>query len=635
MTKITSVEKSRMKTFDSVDMEDVTIDDSLLKRFRDTNHFSSLQRQYEECERTGRIDNLRLAAGLMKGELSNRLAAESDVYKWLEAVAWDIASGHSPGFKDKADEIISFIAGAQEKNGYLFIPYLINKKARRWSNLVSDHELYCGGHLIQAAVAYHRATGEKKLLDVAVKWADHVAGYFGPQAHPGTCGHPEVEMALVELYRETGKTRYLELAEFFIGQRGKGVLNGDIKIQDHLPVREQDTVEGHAVRQLYLCCGITDLYCETGDRSLIETLEKQWSNFTTRKIAVTGGAGARYQGEMFGLDYEIPNRTGYYETCAAIASFMWNWRMLQISGNPAYADIMETTLYNGILSAVSLDGLEYFYTNPMEHDGGDDIGISLGKGRGRGSNRRNSIHWDRTACCPPNMARMLAGLPGYIYGRGKDTIYVHHYLASEARINIQGTDVEITQKTRYPWDGSVTIWVNPQQEKKFSLAFRIPGWSEKVQVSVNKEATPRMPAPGTYVTVTRQWSRGDKVNIHFPMPVEKVKAHPKVTENSGCVALRRGPVVYCIESVDHPGADIHNLSLPADAELKHEYRGDLLGGVTILKGTAISTEGGEELYSTANNPGQSGETDLMAVPYFAWANRQPGAMRIWLPVGTI
>ncbi len=632
MSKITEVENSRVKSFNSANMGRVKPGDSLIKRRRDVNHAASLQHQYEECERTGRIDNFRITAGVKGGELSNRLAADSDVYKWIEAVAFDVGSGYPPEMKEKADEVIDLIEQSQEGDGYLFTPYIVDRTAKRWSNLVSDHELYCGGHLVQAAVAYHRATGEKKLLDVAAKWADCAADRFGPNAHPGTGGHPEVEMALVELYRETDEKKYLKLSEFFIEQRGKGVLNGDMKIQDHLPVREQSTMEGHAVRQLYLLCGIADLYSETGDKSLIDTLEKQWSNFTGKKMAVTGGAGARYQGERFGLDYEIPGRTGYYETCAAIASFMWNWRMLQITGTAGYADVMEKALYNGILSAMSLDGKKYFYTNPLEHDGCGSISEHMGKGPGRGSNRRSTSHWDRTACCPPNMARLLAGLTGYIYGLNEDSIYVHHYLENEATLHVQGADVVITQKTRYPWEGEVELSIDTPGELEFSLKLRIPGWSKNVHVNINGREPSEAIEPETYFTVTRRWSRGDRVVLNFPMPVEKVAAHPRVTDNSGCVALRRGPVVYCTESTDHPGIDIYNLSLLEDAEIGFEYVEDLLGGVVVLRSEAALNGGTQELYEPLENRKAVGRAELTAVPYFAWANRTPGAMRVWMPI---
>ncbi len=285
----------------------------------------------------------RIAAGLKEGKPSNRISCDADVYKWIEAVAYDVATAPPSEVKAKADNVIDLIEQAQEESGYLLTWNIINKKAERWKDLAYAHELYCGGHLIQAALAYDRATGEKKLLDVAVKWADYIDSYFGPKNRSGTSGHPEVEMALVELYRETGETKYLTLAEFFIDERGKGFVTGSrgaIQKQDHLPVRKQVTVEGHTVCQLYLLCGISDIYSETGDHSLLTTLEKQWDNFTRKKMAITGGGGAHHdKGEMFGLDYEIPNRTGYYETCTAIASFMWNWRMLQITGEANYADI--------------------------------------------------------------------------------------------------------------------------------------------------------------------------------------------------------------------------------------------------------------------------------------------------------
>ena len=327
MSKVASNAESRIKAFDSVEIERVELHDSLMKRRRDVNTECSLLHQYKECERTGRIDNFRIAAGLKEGEYCGRLASDSDVYKWIEAVAYTIATDNVPDLKTLVDETIELIEQSQDEDGYLNTAFL-GREEEKWTDPDHGHELYCGGHLIQAAIAWKRATGASRLLDTAIRWADYICSRFGPDAKRGSAGHPEVEMALVELYRETGSLRYLNTATFFIEERGKGVLDGTAQIQDHAPVRAQVTVEGHAVRQLYLASGITDIYAETGEDDLMHTLKKQWHNFTSRKMAITGGAGARHTTESFGLDYEIPNRTGYYETCASIASFMWNWRCI-------------------------------------------------------------------------------------------------------------------------------------------------------------------------------------------------------------------------------------------------------------------------------------------------------------------
>ncbi len=629
---ITNSKRSKVKAFDSIDIGRIELHDSLLKRRRDVNRKRSLPHQYQECERTGRIDNFRIAAGLKEGNYCGRLASDSDVYKWIEGVAWTLASDEDHELKARADETIVLIEQSQEASGYLNTAF-IHHPEKRWEDLENGHELYCGGHLIQAALAYKRATGEGKLLNVAIKWADCIDGYFGPEAHSGTAGHPEIEMALVELYRETGNTRYLELSRFFGKMRGQSVLNGSRNKQDHVPVSEQTTVEGHAVRQLYLLAGLTDLYAETDDAGLLENLEKQWVNFTTRRMAITGGAGARYTGEAFGLDYEIPNRTGYYETCASIASFMWNWRMLQATGAAKYTDVMEQVLYNGILSGVSLDGEKYFYTNPLEHHGDDGaVGLSWRNIMNLGSNRRTAEHWDRTACCPPNIARLLGGLPGCIYGVAEDVLYIHHYTPNTAVLNVEGGDVELAQKTSYPWNGIISVEVWPQRKQEFSMAFRVPGWAKGGKIEINGETVEGSVTPGIYKRIERNWAPGDNVQMDLPMPVEKVRAHPRMTGNSGCLALKRGPIVYCIEELDYPQDDIFSLVLPEEGEFVPEYHEDFLGGVAVIRGEALKASfPSEELYSS-ELPDCWNRTELFAVPYFTWANRQAGGMRLWLPV---
>ncbi len=632
MGMITKSENSRVKAFDSVEIGRVELHDSLLKRRRDINITRSLPHQYRECERTGRIDNFRIAAGLKRGKYCGRLASDSDVYKWLEGVAWTLASQEDPNLKAEAEEVIGLIGQSQEASGYLNTAFL-HRTGDRWTDMENGHELYCGGHLIQAAIAYHRATGEDRLLNVATRWADYIVGYFGPQAHRGTSGHPEIEMALVELYRETGNAGYLELTRYFVEMRGRNVLSGSSNKQDHAPVNEQTTVEGHAVRQLYLSAGLTDLYAETGDASLLSNLKKQWVNFTSRRMAITGGAGSRYSGEAFGLDFEIPNRTGYYETCAAIASFMWNWRMLQATGEARCADVMEQALYNGILSGVSLDGETYFYTNPLEHHGDDGaMGLSRRRNSNLGSNRRSTEHWDRTACCPPNMARLLGGLPGYIYGVSNDALYIHHYTHNTAILNVEDARIKVVQKTRYPWDGAVSIEVRPEHQREFVLAMRIPGWARGADIQINGVPAQRSAVPGTYHRIARRWLPGDHVTMTLPLPVEKVRAHPRLSHNSGCVALKRGPVIYCIESADYPGENIFSLVLPDNGELAAHEREDILGGVTVILGEALRAPfTPEELYRPAR-PDRTGRAELFAIPYFTWANRRAGAMRLWLPV---
>ena len=661
---------------DSVGLKDVAIDDVFWRPKQEVNRNAAVPNQWRECERTGRIDNLRIVAGLKQGEVSHHLAPDSDVSKWAEAVSFDLnaepgttafnkdgqdiqdagTSGQRRGpdlrasrprscpscasllnavpfpVRAELDELVSLFAEAQDETGYIDTSFQLDRKSW-WTNLTDCHELYCGGHLIQAGVAHHRATGETGLLDVATKWADYVDSLFGPGKRPGTGGHPEVEMALVELYRETGEKRYLDLASYFVEMRGQTppVLNGSSYVQDHLPIREQTTPAGHAVRQLYLASGVTDVYAETGDSRLLDAMKALWENLTQRMMYVTGGAGARYEGEAFGMDYELPNRVAYAETCAAIASAMWSWRMLQVTAEARYADEMERALYNGALPGVSLDGLSYFYTNGLEHDGGPDIATSH-----RGSNRRTSAHFDSVPCCPPNLARTIAGLGGYVYGKDDAGIYVHLYVGGRARIDLDGNAVEISQKTRYPWDGKVEITVNPSRDTKFDLHLRVPGWAGSAQVTVNGENPGIELTPGAYAALSRTWSAGDKVTLDIPMPVVRLVSHPRVSGNTGCVALRRGPLVYCIESVDfqgdHPDVDLFSIALPDASELEARYEEDLLGGVVTLRGEAVS----RPIQAALNAPlsGDAGgekKVAFTAIPCYAWANREPGAMRVWIP----
>ena len=632
MSKITDTSKSPHTKLDSVGLKDVVVDDCFWRAKQEVNRASSLPHQWNECERTGRVDNFRILAGRKSGEVTRHLAPDSDLYKWAEAVSFDLNAAPETPERARLAELVELAAAAQDETGYIDTSFQLDKDSW-WTDLTGRHELYCGGHLIQAAVAHRRATGDGALLDVAVKWADYVDTLFGPGKRDGTGGHPEVEMALVELYRETGERRHLDLAVYFMEMRGKepSVLNGSPYLQDHLPIREQVTPTGHAVRQLYLASGVTDVYAETGDSDLLDTMKEMWRNFTGRRMYVTGGAGARGQGEAFGVDYELPNPTAYAETCAAIASAMWSWRMLQVTAEARYADEMERALYNCVLAGMSLDGTTYFYTNGLEHDGTSDVA-----GIRRGANRRTSAHFDSVPCCPPNLARTIAALGGYVYGKGRDgeSIYVHLYVAGRARIELGPKTVEIAQETRYPWDGKVEITLGPAEETKFGLHVRIPGWAESARITVNGEDPGLRVAPGAYAVLSRAWKAGDKVTLEFPMPVVRLVSHPRVTCNNNCVALRRGPLVYCIESADHPDVDLFSIALPDDSDIEAKFEEDLLGGVVTLRGEAVLRPGQDELHAPLGRaPAEAERTAFTAIPYYAWANREQGAMRVWIPRG--
>ncbi len=450
---------------------------------------------------------------------------------------------------------------------------------------------------------------------MATSFADNIASIFGSNKQQGTPGHPEIEVALVELYRTTGNEAYLDLARFFLDQRGHGVIGGRAYHIDHEPFRELKEVTGHAVRSLYLNCGATDIYMETGERALWDALERLWLNMTERRMYVTGGAGARHDGEAFGEDYELPSRHAYAETCAAIASVMWNWRMLQASGEAKYTDALELALYNGVLSGISLDGDKYFYVNPLAD---------------RGGHRRQA--WFTCACCPPNIARMLASLPGYFYSSSKDGLWIHLYARSTSQVKPGKRTVRVAQETDYPWEGEVNLTIEPENRGAFALHLRIPGWCRRPGLLVNDETTGVAVEPGSYARLERAWEKGDEVQLDLPMPVERIQSNPSVLENADRVALMRGPIVYCLEQADNPDADVWDMAISTSEPIEARYNSDMLDGVVTLRGVAyaVDAEFDGKLYrpmpETSSKRRRVGFT---AIPYYAWANREPGPMIVW------
>jgi len=581
-----------------------------LKLMRDV----TLPSQYDIIEETGRLDNFRRASGKIGGDFKGAYFNDSDVYKWLEGVCLALAYRKDPNLESLADKAIAEIAAAQDEDGYLDTFFTFERKKERWENLRDMHELYCAGHLFHAAVAHHRATGKKTLLNVAVRLADHLCSVFGPEGRPGTPGHPEPEMALVELYRETGRGEYLKLAQFFLDQRGRGVIGGSPYHIDHKPFRELEEVVGHAVRSLYLNGGATDIYMETGDETVMAALERLWRNMAERRIYVTGGVGARHSGEAFGDDYELPNLRAYAETCAAVANVLWNWRMLLAKTEARFADLVELALYNGALSGISSDGKGYFYSNPLSD---------------RGRTRRQP--WFDCACCPTNIVRLIGYVPGYIYTTSEEGIWVHLYASNTAEVFLKGRKIRITQRTDYPWEGDVEVGIEPEDEEEFSVFLRIPGWCEGADVSVGGEVASGV-GPG-YFEVRRRWRKGDRVGLSMPMRPELLTSHPWVESNTGKVAIRRGPIVYCLEQADNPAADVWNIEVNPYAPLRANFRSDLLGGVVVVEGEAVACDTGAwkgKLYqplkavSALRRP-----LKFTAVPYYAWANREPGPMAVW------
>lgn len=576
----------------------------------------TLPTQYELLEQTGRIDNFRRVAGKVGGEFRGLYFNDSDVYKWVEAASWSLAVQYNAKVAELLNRVIPEIEAAQDEDGYLNTYFSLERKGQRWTNLRDMHELYCAGHLFQAAVAHHRVTGDDRLLKVATRFADLIDKVFGWGKKEEPDGHPEVEMALVELYRETGERRYLELAKFFVDVRGQKKIGGSPYHQDHKPFRELDEVTGHAVRALYLNAGAADLYAETGDESLMQALQRMWRNLTERRLYVTGGCGARYEGEAFGRDYELPNERAYAETCAAIANILWQWRMFLLTGEARFVDVLERSLFNGALSGIGLDGKSYFYVNPLAD---------------RGHHRRQPFF--ECACCPPNIARLLPMVQSFLYAINDDGVFVNLYAESTATLNFKGTQVTIVQRTDYPWDGEVELQVQPEQPIKFALRLRIPQWCPKATVKVNGQVIDA--EPGTFVTVQREWKRAETVHLSLDMPAEFVLCHPFVEPNGGRVAIQRGPIVYCLEQVDNPDADVWCIFARVDRPLTATPKSIANLPVVAVQGEGIAFDlkrWENALYQPLRSLGQHFRPiRFTAVPYFAWANREPGPMTVWLP----
>lgn len=563
-------------------------------------------------EEHGVLDNFRYQSGRKPGQFQQAsFVSDSDVYKWLEGASWALAAEDLPELRALVEGVIEEVAAAQGEDGYLVthVP-----ATDRWQRLSGSHELYCLGHLIQAGVAHHRATGEESLLAVARKFADLAVREFGPGRIETPDGHPEVEMALIELYRETGEQSYLDLAGFF--------LHAQPSEDKYPPLPERPTLVGHCVRSGYLCCGGADWVAETGEARMRASLDRLWEDLVRGKLYVTGGVGARFDQESFGLPYELPNRA-YAETCAQISHAMWAWRMLLLTGEAQYADVMELILYNGFLSGVSLAGTEYFYMNPLT---AEDY---------------QRVPWFGCNCCPPNVHRTLALLPGYLFSTSGDGVWVHLYEAGEALLSLpDGRSVRLEVTTRYPWDGEVEITVTPPAEEEFAVHLRIPGWATAAGVTVNGQAAGEV-RPGSYLAVRRRWAPGDRVELSLPMPIQALTPHPRIAEARGCLALKRGPMVYCLESVDNPSIDIRDLCLRPEqvAGWEAEWQPTVLGGVVVLRGEgrAVCAPCREldarPLYAPLGSSAAAirHEEHVLAIPYYAWANRGPSHMRVWLP----
>jgi len=600
-----------------------------------------LNDRIKDTEKSGAVGNFKIAAGREKGEFYGCPFQDSDLAKWLEAVAYCLTINPNDKLEAIADEVIDLIEEAQDKNGYLVTNYLIHKNKKRFSNLRDDHELYVMGHMMEAAVAYYEATGKDKFLNVMKRAADHINEVFGGGKGKtrGYPGHEEIELALVKLYRITGQNKYLELSQYFINERGRkpfyfieeakkrGVKpecpwgsGGQEYWQAHLPVRDQKTAEGHAVRAMYLFSAMTDVSFETGDKELIRACRRLWKNVINRRMYITGGIGSSHDGERFTFDYDLPNDTAYAETCAAIGLVFFAHRMLNLEINNEYADVMERALYNGVLSGISLDGKKYFYVNPLA------VNPDLAK---KGFHSRQP--WYGCACCPPNIARLLTSLGKYIFSASGKKIYTHLFIGSEAEIKLENQTIKLKQITEYPWKDVVQFELQLNRPMDFTLSLRIPGWCRNPKLMVNNVGiVVESVLKKGYAEIKREWKDGDKLELKLPMPVEKIESNPNVYVNSGRVALQRGPIVYCIEQTDN-GKNLNEIILSKKSKLQFKYDPKLLGGIPVIEGKGFRRDGTswkENLYRTSSS--KLVPMTVKAIPYAYWANRKAGEMIVWI-----
>ncbi len=590
----------------------VTMRDGFWKTRMERNRERGIPRLLKHLEDHGIVEAFRIASGKITGERTAIFWTDSDLFKWIEGASLLLQSYDDPQLRVKLDEAIDEVIAAQRPDGYLNTYFTGKLSDQRFRNLPVEHELYCAGHLFQAAVAHYRATGEDKLLNCACRYADFLAGYFGYEKHQGVDGHPEVEMSLVELYRSTGNKAYLELAEYFLSQ-------WDFK--------NKQEVTGHAVRAMYLCCGGADYFAETGDAAYGEAVERLWNDLTLRKMYITGGVGSYYAGEEIGWAYDLPNERAYAETCAAIGSAMFSYRMLGITGEAKYADEMERAFYNGVISGVSLDGTAYFYQNPLACY--------------RDYQRQE---WFDCTCCPTNMVRTLAAIPGYMYSTSDEGIWVHLFDNSEVDWKLaDGTKFTLKVETNYPWDGKVKITIGLDAPKEFTLFVRRPGWCSEHSVDSATYDTTSVDSAdydsgiagiGSYIPVQRVWHPGEHVQLELAMPAEDVMCDPRVRENSNRIAVQRGPLVYCTESIDNAHG-IRDL-VAGTTEEKIEFQPDMLGGIVIIRRGGETSKGfhGESpLYvrlGTYPDWRESIATTITLIPYYAWANRGPSQMTVWM-----
>ena len=585
-----------------VGFADVTIDDAFWSPRLQSHKDVTLGVCIDQIEnQTGRIRNFENAAR-GKGAHSGIFFDDSDVYKALEGMAYSLQNHPDPALEAKCDEWIDKFAAAQQPDGYINTFYTLTGLENRWDNM-DKHEMYCAGHMIEAGVAYYNVTGKRKLLDVCIRMADHMMTVFGPGQRHWVPGHEEIELALVKLYRTTGERKYLDFAGWLLEERGHGHGSYGAKsdrkwpahyYQDEVPVRDQTDISGHAVRSMYLFCGMADVAACTGDQGYIEALHRLWDDVVLRNMYITGGIGQSSHNEGFTEDYSLPNLTAYCETCASVGMVLWNWRMNQFTGDGKYIDVLERSLYNGALAGISLEGDRFFYVNPLE---------SLG------DHHRKA--WYGCACCPSQICRFLPSIGNYIYGAADNGIWVNLYIGSAATMKVGRKSLTIKQETAYPWKGSTALTLGLRAPLQTAVRLRIPSWCGGWRIAVNGEKV-APPVEQGYAVLTRRWKDGDRITLDLDMPSQLVAADPRTREDEGCRAVQRGPLVYCLEEADNP-EDFDGLRLTEDAQFVEMFEPELLRGVVSLTATA-------------------GDRTLKFIPYYAWDNREAGKMKVWVPL---
>ena len=634
----------------SLPITSVKIDDQYWAPRIDVNRRHTLETVRRHLIETGAIDNFAIAARKQAGKFRGPFWSDSDVYKWIEGASYSLAGRRDPDLESKVDQVIALIGAAQMPDGYLDTYFQLVYPEGKWKFMAFGHEMFCAGHLYEAAVAHYEATGKRTLLDVALRHANHIDSVFGPGKRDGEPGHEVVELALVKLYRITGEKKYLNLAQFFLDQRGQkpsffereyqrldpnfrtDFLGRTIGLrtlydeffrkdpakfdtqysQDHLPVRQQDKVVGHAVRAMYLYSGMADVAGETGDPGLFQASLRLYSDLVSKRIYLTGGIGPSAENEGFTRDYDLPNETAYQETCASIGVAMWTQRMLALTGDARFADSMELALHNAFPAGVSLDGETFFYDNPL---------YSAGK-----TARKT---WFTVPCCPTNVARIMPSLGKYIYSQSSDGLWVNLYVQSTADAGA----FAITQRTQFPWEGTARLAVTKAPAGNYVLRLRIPGWAGRADLKVNGKPIEPSIEKG-YAVIRRQWKPGDSVDAVFPMPVQLIEANPNVLEDRGKVGLRRGPMIYCLEQADNR-AYIDRLVIPRDARFDARYERGVLGGVAVLSGKAMlkpARDWSGALYQPAKGA-LEGPVEVRAVPYSVWDNRGSDKMAVWVDSG--